>query len=103
MDVSQTTRVRRVMLHFADVAPTGARARRGARARNAQAERTKTAARVFSRGRANRGRRDATRGDGAASWRGLKGRGVTMVILPHEAFASAGVKPRKSFTEANSI
>ena len=70
MDVSQTTRVRRVMLHFADVAPTGARARRGARARNAQAERTKTAARVFSRGRANRGRRDATRGDGAAARRG---------------------------------
>ena len=70
MDVSQTTRVRRVMLHFADVAPTGARARRGARARNARAERTKTAARVFSRGRANRGRRDATRGDGAAARRG---------------------------------
>ena len=42
MSVSQTTRVvRRVMLHFADVAPTGARARRGARARNARAERTK--------------------------------------------------------------
>ena len=71
MDVSQTTRVvRRVMLHFADVAPTGARARRGARARNARAERTKTAARVFSRGRADRGRRDATRGDGAAARRG---------------------------------
>ena len=71
MSVSQTTRVvRRVMLHFADVAPTGARARRGARARNARAERTKTAARVFSRGRADRGRRDATRGDGAAARRG---------------------------------
>ena len=71
MDVSQTTRVvRRVMLHFADVAPTGARARRGARARNARAERTKTAARAFSRGRADRGRRDATRGDGAAARRG---------------------------------
>ena len=71
MDVSQTTRVvRRVMLHFADVVPTGARARRGARAKNAQAERTKTAARVFSRRRADRGRRDATRGDGAAARRG---------------------------------